>query len=355
MNKKIRRKLKVKNIVLMFIFLCILSLLIYFTIDYLNPYKEKAFQELGYNSSEIEFILSLEDVEKDKILQTDRIQNILKHYTIEHYSELINLNYSDEEIDELLKLDEDTLSYVLNHERIDNLFIWLSYENFIISNFERYLEHYKNNPDDKQDLIIEQVNTNRDNAYYSIIIEANTELGELVLVNKYYALDETYVPENLVSIEPYGSVRLVKNAADAFKDLCISAEKAGYTIKGISGYRSYQTQYNLYSRYLQKDPQWLVDTYSARAGHSEHQTGLAIDVSSNNSDILTFELSSSFQWMKAKAHQYGFILLYQKGKEDITGYKYEPWHYRYVGKEIASILYETGMTYDEYVELYLNN
>jgi len=355
MSKKIRRKLKVKNIVLMFVFLCVISLSIYFTMDYLNPYKEKAFQELGYNSTEIEFILSLEDNEKDKILVADRIENIIKHYTIEHYSELINLNYNDKEIDELLKLDEATLSYVLNHERIEDLFTWLSYENFILNNFDRYLEHFKNNPDDKQDLIIEQVNTNRDVDYYSNIYDANTELDELVLVNKYYALDESYVPENLVSIAPYGSVRLVEVAAEAFKELCISAENEGYTIKGISGYRSYQTQYNLYHRYLQKDPQWLVDTYSARAGHSEHQTGLAIDVSSDNSDILTFELSSSFKWMKVNAHQFGFILRYQKGKEDITGYKYEPWHYRYVGKEIASILYETGMTYDEYIVLYLNN
>lgn len=355
MNKKIKRKLKVKNIVLMFIFLCILSITSYFIIDYSNPYKQKVFQELGYNSTEIEFILSLENVEKDKLLITDKIQNIIKHYTIEHYSELINLNYNDVEIDELLKLDEDTLSYVLNHERIDDLFIWLSYENFILINFDRYLEHYKNNLEDKQELIIEQVNTNRDYGYYSVINKSNIELDELVLVNKYYALDEDYSPQNLVSIAPYGSVRLVKIAADAFIELCISAENEGYTIKGISGFRSYETQYNLYNRYLQKDPQWLVDTYSARAGHSEHQTGLAIDVSSDNSDILTFEISSSFKWMKTNAHRFGFILRYQKGKEDITGYKYEPWHYRYVGTEIASILYETGMTYDEYVALYLFN
>ena len=120
---------------------------------------------------------------------------------------------------------------------------------------------------------------------------------------------------------------------------------------GISGYRSYQTQQNLYNRYLQKDPQNVVDTYSARAGHSEHQTGLAIDVSSNNSDMITFEVSPSFKWMKENAHLYGYILRYQKGKEDITGYKYEPWHYRYVGKEIATLLYQTGLTFDEYVAI----
>jgi LAS superfamily LD-carboxypeptidase LdcB len=355
MSKKIKRKLKIKNIVLLFIFLCILSASIYFTIDYLNPYKEKAFEELGYNSSEIEFILNLEDSEKDKLLATSRIHNIIKHYTIEHYTDLINLDYSDEEIDNLLKLDKDTLSYVLNHERIDDLFIWLSYDNFILSNFDRYIDHSSNKPLIKHELIIEQVNTNRDHAYYTAINKSNIELGNLVLVNKYFALDKDYAPKNLISIAPYGNVKLVDIAAEAFKELCRTAENDGYTIIGISGYRSYQTQYNLYNRYLQKDPQWLVDTYSARAGHSEHQTGLAIDVSSNNSDILTFESSSSFKWMKTNAHRFGYILRYQKGKEDITGYKYEPWHYRYVGEEIASMLYETGMTYDEYVALYLSN
>ena len=98
-----------------------------------------------------------------------------------------------------------------------------------------------------------------------------------------------------------------------------------------------------------------MDTYSARAGHSEHQTGLAIDVSSNNPDILSFEMSTSFKWMKEHAHEYGFILRYPKGKEDITGYMYEPWHYRYVGKEIATLLYQTGMTFDEYVAINLMN
>lgn len=223
----------------------------------------------------------------------------------------------------------------------------------MIKNFDRYREHSLKKASVKLDSIIEQVNTNRDYDYYTNIMEANIELNELVLVNKYYVLSDSYVPDTLSSISPYGSVKLVKLAADAFINLCDDAKEAGYTIMGISGYRSYQTQSNLYKRYLQKDPQWLVDTYSARAGHSEHQTGLAIDVSSNNADILTFEMSSSFKWMKDNAHSYGFILRYPKNKEDITGYKYEPWHYRYVGKEIATILYQTGMTYDEYVALNL--
>ncbi len=332
----------------------LLSMSIFLTLAYRNPYKDELFEAIGYSSTEIEFISTLDHAEKDNVLNKARIENIIKHYTIEYYSELANLNYSDTEIDEILRLDNSTISFVLNHPHIENLLTWLANENFIIDNYDRYIEHLKQNPDTQIDTLIEQVNTYRDYPYYSMILETNTEFNELMLVNKYYALDASYVPKNLVTIAPYGEVRLEKMAAEAFIKLCADAENEGFIIRGISGYRSYQTQENLYKRYLQNDPQWLVDTYSARPGHSEHQTGLAIDVSDGNLSILQFESTSSFTWMTTNAHLYGFILRYQKGKQEITGYKYEPWHYRYVGIEVATFLYETRMTYDEYFAVYID-
>lgn len=353
MSKKKRRKLKVKNIVVMFIFLCMLSISIYYIVENLNPYNEKYFIEKGYTSSEIVFILSLEDSEKDKLLALDKIKNVINHYTIEYYTELVTIGYNDDEISAILKRDASSIQFILNNTKIVDLLSWFEFKNFLPTNFERYLEYSLNNPNVIQTLVIEYVNTNRDYAYYTKNQAANLDLNDWILVNKYFYLDENYVPNNLVSIAPYGSVRLVKSAADAFIELCQNAKDEGYPIIGISGYRSYQTQAKLYNRYLQKDPQWLVDTYSARAGYSEHQTGLAIDISSNDANILTFEMSQSFKWIKENAHKFGFILRYQKGKEDITGYKYEPWHYRYVGKEIATTLYQSGMTFDEYVALNL--
>jgi len=86
---------------------------------------------------------------------------------------------------------------------------------------------------------------------------------------------------------------------------------------------------------------------------SEHQTGLAIDVASNDPNILTFEQSRAFTWMFEHAHEYGFILRYPSGKEQITGYKYEPWHYRYVGIEVANDIKKSGMTFDEYATVYI--
>ena len=355
MVKKKKRKLKVGNIILMFVFLSIVVISIILLKDYLNPYKEENFIDIGYQTEEIEFILNLDDLEKDKILTQERIENIIKHYTIENYTELNSIGYSDSEIEQILKLDLSIQDYLLNHEYMSEIFEWIEIDNFIFKNLDRYISYQAKYPDAKLVNIFERVNTNRDYAYYTNVQSSNTSLDDLLLVNKYYALDENYIPSDMISISPYGSVKMVRIAALAFIELCEQAKEDGYTIIGISGYRSYQTQENLYNRYLQKDPQNVVDTYSARAGHSEHQTGLAIDVSSNNADILTFEISSSFKWMKENAHLCGFILRYQKGKEDITGYKYEPWHYRYVGKEIATLLHQTGMTYDEYVAINLMN
>lgn len=355
MVKKRRRKLKIKNIILMFVFLSSIVFGAFYLKAYLNPYKEENFIEMGYQTDEIEFILSLSNEEKDIILSKSKIENIIKHYTIENYTELTNIGYSDSEISQILEKDTTIQEYLLTHDYMGDLLNWLKIENFIFKNIDRYQAYQSKYPNVSFEGVLERVNTNRDVAYYTIIQEANTSLDHLILVNKYYALDEDYVPSDMITVSPYGSVKLIRDAAEAFIELCDHAHEEGYTIKGISAYRSYKTQENLYNRYLQKDPQKVVDTYSARAGHSEHQTGLAIDVSSNNPDILTFEMSTSFKWMKEHAHEYGFILRYPKGKEDITGYMYEPWHYRYVGKEIATLLYQTGMTFDEYVAINLMN
>jgi len=355
MVKKKKRKLKIRNIIMMFVFLSVIIFGVLFLKEYLNPYKDENFIEIGYQNDEIKFIQSLDDEQKDRILNQDKIENIIKHYTIENYTNFTLLGYSDSEITQILDFDTPIQEYLLAHDYLEDIFDWLNMENFVFNYIDRYQVYQIKYPELSFETILERVNTNRDYPYYSNIQLSDVSLDKQVLVNKYFALSKDFIPSDMISVSPYGNVKMVREAAEAFIELCNQAKKDGYTIMGISGYRSYETQKNLYNRYLQKDPQSVVDSYSARAGHSEHQTGLAIDVSSNNPDILTFEMSSSFKWMKDNAHLYGFIIRYQKGKEDITGYKYEPWHYRYVGKEIATLLYQSGMTFDEYVAInYLN-
>lgn len=168
---------------------------------------------------------------------------------------------------------------------------------------------------------------------------SNIEMGPkyingILIVNKQYALPKSYGN----GVDP--------TAQSALSSLQAGASSAGFSMPLLSGYRSYQTQVNLYQRYVNRDGQSLADTYSARAGHSEHQTGLAFDVGSIDDNYGT---TPAGKWLVQHCAEYGFILRYPKGKEYITGYQYEPWHIRYVGKKAAKEIMDKGITLEEYL------
>ncbi len=172
-----------------------------------------------------------------------------------------------------------------------------------------------------------------------------------VLVNKNHQLSSHYVPKDLEVISnqyAYDEKYLRKEARLSFERLSEEASTLGYRIIGVSAYRDYDYQKKLYQYYVDTKGKEYADLCSARPGHSEHQSGLAIDVMGSNLDYNLFEESEEFTWMSENAHHYGFILRYPKGKEHITGFKYEPWHYRYVGVELATTLYQKNLTLEEY-------
>ena len=117
------------------------------------------------------------------------------------------------------------------------------------------------------------------------------------------------------------------------------ALKEGINLEIISGYRSYADQAYIYNNYVLSDSKSNADTYSARAGHSEHQTGLAADINSLNTNFI---YTKEGMWLNNNCHKYGFIIRYPEGKASVTGYMYEPWHIRYVGAPLASELYNNG-------------
>ncbi len=174
-----------------------------------------------------------------------------------------------------------------------------------------------------------------------------------VLVNKNHSISASYVPGDLVTVDLPSTrdTQLRSVAAEGLTKLFKAAEAAGHELYCCSGYRSYETQSELYA--------WNVDTYgvegaelvSARPGMSEHQLGLAMDVTSAS---VGFDLLESFgtttegQFIKENAHKYGFIVRYPQGKTDITGYAYEPWHLRYLGVDVATDIYNSGKTMEEY-------
>ena len=176
--------------------------------------------------------------------------------------------------------------------------------------------------------------------YYGI-----TYIEDVVIANKTYSLPSNFSPNNLVSINGY--IRVVDYVKDAFNSLQSDATSIGLNIYASSGYRSYKDQDYIYNNYVRLDGKETADTYSARAGHSEHQTGLAIDL---NSIDMSFDNTDESNWLKDNCYKYGFIIRYPKGKDDITGYMYEPWHIRYVGKNLAIKLYNNGdwITLEEY-------
>ena len=161
-----------------------------------------------------------------------------------------------------------------------------------------------------------------------------TYIKGILLVNKKYHLPANYNPG------------VNKEAYEALKRLQNDASNAGYGLPLLSGFRSYNDQKYLFNSYVAKDGEALASTYSARPGQSEHQTGLAFDIGKISD---SFGDTPSGIWLRDNAHKYGFIIRYLKGKESITGYKYEPWHVRYVGENAATEIYNMGVTLEEYL------
>jgi D-alanyl-D-alanine carboxypeptidase len=166
-----------------------------------------------------------------------------------------------------------------------------------------------------------------------------------VVVNKHRQLNPAaYVPGQLVRVQ---GERLRAQAADAYKQAAKAAKAAGVNIMPISGYRSFSEQASLYDSYVRQYGQATADTLAARPGYSEHQTGLAMDIG-NASGICAlqacFANTPAGQWAAAHGWEYGFIIRYPAGAQATTGYTYEPWHLRYVGRPIAEDMKSTGIT-----------
>lgn len=181
------------------------------------------------------------------------------------------------------------------------------------------------------------------------IKEINNPNNYEVLVNKLNKLPNNYIPNdlNLISKEYSEKKQYLRNIAQInFEKMARDAKTNGYNIKAVSTYRSYDYQKQLFNNYVKEKGFEYASFCSAKEGHSEHQTGLAVDIADETLDYDNFDKTKAFQWVFNNAHKYGFILRYPKDKIYITGYKYEPWHYRYVGKK-AIYLYENNLTLEE--------
>lgn len=226
---------------------------------------------------------------------------------------------------------------------------------FIAKNLERYINYFNLNPEKSLEEVISCVNANIDYDFYTNVKDA-PDKKNLILINKYYKLSEDFIP-NLVNVEKgYATynAQMDEEAYTYFKQMVDAAASANIKLYSVSAYRTYETQNSYYTSYAKRDGKEAADKFSARPGYSEHQTGLATDINTASSNA-HFEDTKEYAWLAENAHLYGFILRYPKGKEYLTGYKYEPWHYRYVGKEVASIIHKIGITFEEYYAYYVDN
>ena len=192
---------------------------------------------------------------------------------------------------------------------------------------------------------------------YTEIIENPYDV--LALINKDHALPSDYIPPDLVTpnvrfpfTEELPKKQLRKIAAQALEELFVAADEANLNLFAQSGYRSYERQDAIFASNVQKHGEKIANTFSARPGQSEHQSGLTMDVTSPDVDfqlITEFGETKEGKWLQEHACDFGFIIRYPEGKEEITKYEYEPWHLRFVGKKAAKEIKENNLTLEEYL------
>ena len=265
---------------------------------------------------------------------------------------LLDLGYTTQEINTIYdSFSSEQVKLFTDNDYLKDILNILKLNYFNKDNIERYLV-YNNKKDILYEDLVTYVNIGLDKDYYTDVINITKPNDIKVIVNKYHNLASNYIPGDLEKINNkynLGNNNLMRHEARIhFEEMCEAARKDNIYIYSGSAYRSYSYQLNLYNRYVNRDGKKAADTYAARAGYSEHQTGLATDIMKKNADYLSVS-DKEYTWLVNNSYKYGFILRYPKGKENITGYMYEEWHFRYVGIDTAKELYESKLTYDEYV------
>lgn len=326
--------------------------------------KEELVNFINYcNEHNIDCVNSYDKLIEYYTLDDFKIKNLNKYIDLKNkYSNIENSNIikiinndldsyiENINTDEFLK-DENNKDYI-----IDFLLSLINEKYYKKDNLERYINYYLKNNNLTSKEIVTNVNSNLDTPFYENYELTDTSKDTLMIVNKHYKIEDNYKPDNLVTVDAeHGYPNKIRaDVYEEFKKMYEEAKKDNVKIFIASPYRSYSDQNVLYTYYVNTDGKKNADTYSARPGFSEHHTGLAMDlIPEYGLDLDTFENSDGFKWMQENAYKFGFILRYPKDKEYITGYIYEPWHYRYVGTSAATTIKNEGLTFEEYYEYYV--
>ena len=312
--------------------------------------------DIGENKT-LNAAFSSSDYKEENLDNYVKIDYENQAHLISNINKLLDKGYSVNEVNLIIsKGDDKSVSDFVKRDKVKYIEEFLSVDYAKLENLDRYVEYQDKENDDAETTVL-YVNMDFDKEDYvdPLVID---EFDDYVLVNKHRQLSSEYVPDDLVTInEEYvkadEEIEIERNVAKAFYDMAEAASKEGLELMVSSGYRSYEDQEEITNTYLELYGQNYVDNYVAKPGFSEHQTAMSLDIASKS--VNTFVNSDEYTWMMDNAYKYGFILRYPKSKEDITGYKCEAWHYRYVGKKIAKYIKENNITYDEYYVMFLDD
>ena len=262
--------------------------------------------------------------------------------------------YSKEDVRELIKFNMH-ISKILDMEYNPKILDLFRERYYLDKNFLDYVSYLNNNDVTISD-VVAIVNVKAHNPWYSIEFTSDISKVNSVLVNKFHKLPKDYISDDIVPIKnwyAYEKNNIKKEVYEQFILMHDAAKIEDLSLIINSSYRSYDDQENIYNEFIKKHGT-NGSLLASKPGHSEHQTGLALDIITKGITGEEFDTTPEFNWLKNNAHKYGFILRYPKGKEYLTGYEYESWHYRYLGVDLASKVYESSLTYDEYYAYYLD-
>ena len=309
-----------------------------------NKTLNRAFESSSYKEKNLDYYKQIKFFDQEHL--------------IENINTLLEKGYSARDISIILAHgDDNDVCEFVKKDKVKYLEEFYSYDFAKLKNYDRYVNYMDLEGEDEETTII-MVNLDLDKEDYQEPFDVSNDDSLTVLANKHHYLGENYIPKNLVSIKAEytkdndDSTQGRKEAVEAAMEMIEAARKDGLNLLINSGYRSFEDQKEVQEYYLKAYGEDYVKKYVVNPGYSEHQTGLAFDFASGSSNI--FKESQEYDWMIKNSYKYGFCYRYLKKKEDITGIKNEAWHFRYVGKDVASIMDEKELSLEEYYSIYVD-
>lgn len=281
-------------------------------------------------------------------------------YTKSYEYKLLNIGYNEEEVKVLTgKLDNEKLEDILKRKVDSNIIPFLKEKFFIYENLDNYLEYQKKNRDYSKTDVVAIINTEANIEWMENEKQTDTSKDELMLVNRIYGLSSDYKPEDIVNVPTkyaYSNMKLRSSILEPLENLIDDAASEGYTFVVSMGYRTYKEQKSLYNSYAKSYGKSEADSFVARPGHSEYETGLSFDLEPYKyvKKVKDVKTSAEYQWLRDNAYRYGFIFRFEKEKENLTKFSADTWRLRYVGVDAASLIYNENICFEEYYAYFVN-